>query len=247
MDTWECRICGYKFEGDQPPSRCPLCDAPDTDFVRITSRIKPVRFNKVDRHHGTQGSDLLQKFVEASLLRQEEVRHSKMRPSQEPMALDSPSENPTFHTHSDQPGSEASFQALHSEDSPRSEKAPPPTEQPDEPQTSIQQVIHPDVTRDTADELVLAFDLLTVSEGLMRTEWMEHAAALREIAVRYLTDIASRRCEELSLKNVSPLGLLPYLFSNDRAPRQLKLYLRRIIEELDISTEESNSSGDSGI
>lgn len=28
MKRWECTICGYIHEDDEPPERCPVCDAP---------------------------------------------------------------------------------------------------------------------------------------------------------------------------------------------------------------------------
>jgi rubrerythrin len=27
MKRWECVICGYIHEGEEPPGRCPACDA----------------------------------------------------------------------------------------------------------------------------------------------------------------------------------------------------------------------------
>ncbi|MDA8178596.1 MAG: rubredoxin-like domain-containing protein [Desulfobacteria bacterium] len=29
---WECVICGYIHEGEEPPDRCPVCDAPKELF-----------------------------------------------------------------------------------------------------------------------------------------------------------------------------------------------------------------------
>ena len=31
---WECVICGYIHEGDEPPDICPVCDAP-REFFRL--------------------------------------------------------------------------------------------------------------------------------------------------------------------------------------------------------------------
>ena len=31
---WECVICGYIHEGDEPPDICPVCDAPK-EFFRL--------------------------------------------------------------------------------------------------------------------------------------------------------------------------------------------------------------------
>ncbi len=30
---WVCSVCGYVFEGEQPPEKCPVCKAPASKFV----------------------------------------------------------------------------------------------------------------------------------------------------------------------------------------------------------------------
>ncbi|NLZ16944.1 MAG: rubredoxin-type Fe(Cys)4 protein [Desulfobulbaceae bacterium] len=35
MKKWECTICGYIHEGDQPPDECPLCGADASQFVEV--------------------------------------------------------------------------------------------------------------------------------------------------------------------------------------------------------------------
>ena len=32
---WVCKICGYVHEGDQPPEKCPLCNAPAGKFEKM--------------------------------------------------------------------------------------------------------------------------------------------------------------------------------------------------------------------
>ncbi len=32
MKTWVCTVCGYVFEGENPPERCPQCKAPAAKF-----------------------------------------------------------------------------------------------------------------------------------------------------------------------------------------------------------------------
>jgi rubrerythrin len=34
VKRWECVICGYIHEGEEPPDRCPVCDAPK-EFFRL--------------------------------------------------------------------------------------------------------------------------------------------------------------------------------------------------------------------
>lgn len=33
MRKWTCTTCGYVYEGDQPPTKCPICRG--TDFVTV--------------------------------------------------------------------------------------------------------------------------------------------------------------------------------------------------------------------
>ena len=34
MTKWVCQVCGYVFEGEQPPERCPQCKAPAAKFTK---------------------------------------------------------------------------------------------------------------------------------------------------------------------------------------------------------------------
>lgn len=33
---WECQICGYIHDEDEPPSMCPICGAPASQFSEWT-------------------------------------------------------------------------------------------------------------------------------------------------------------------------------------------------------------------
>ena len=35
MKKWECTVCGYIHEGDEPPDECPLCAADKSKFVEV--------------------------------------------------------------------------------------------------------------------------------------------------------------------------------------------------------------------
>lgn len=35
MRRWKCTICNYVHEGDAPPEKCPICNAPASKFVEI--------------------------------------------------------------------------------------------------------------------------------------------------------------------------------------------------------------------
>ncbi|MBI9091463.1 MAG: rubredoxin [Desulfobacterium sp.] len=45
MRQWKCTICNYIHEGDAPPAKCPICNAPASKFVEIEpapSETQPV-------------------------------------------------------------------------------------------------------------------------------------------------------------------------------------------------------------
>lgn len=33
---WHCRVCGYNFRGEKPPTVCPLCDHPEEFYDKIS-------------------------------------------------------------------------------------------------------------------------------------------------------------------------------------------------------------------
>lgn len=35
MKKWRCTVCGYIYEGEEPPEVCPLCGAPASDFELV--------------------------------------------------------------------------------------------------------------------------------------------------------------------------------------------------------------------
>ena len=32
---WVCSICGYVYDGDEPPENCPRCGAPRVEFIEM--------------------------------------------------------------------------------------------------------------------------------------------------------------------------------------------------------------------
>ncbi len=36
---WVCSVCGYVFEGEQPPEKCPVCKAPASKFIKQESEM----------------------------------------------------------------------------------------------------------------------------------------------------------------------------------------------------------------
>ena len=35
MAKWQCTVCGYIHEGDQPPEQCPVCRVPAWKFEKV--------------------------------------------------------------------------------------------------------------------------------------------------------------------------------------------------------------------
>jgi ferredoxin hydrogenase len=35
MKRWRCSICGYIYEGDEPPEQCPVCGTSKDDFEEV--------------------------------------------------------------------------------------------------------------------------------------------------------------------------------------------------------------------
>jgi rubrerythrin len=35
MREWRCTVCGYLYEGDEPPEVCPLCFVSKEAFVQV--------------------------------------------------------------------------------------------------------------------------------------------------------------------------------------------------------------------
>lgn len=40
MKKWRCPVCGYIYEGENPPEACPLCKKPGKDFIEIKEEAK---------------------------------------------------------------------------------------------------------------------------------------------------------------------------------------------------------------
>ena len=36
MKKWQCMVCGYIHEGEEPPDECPVCGADKSEFVEVT-------------------------------------------------------------------------------------------------------------------------------------------------------------------------------------------------------------------
>jgi len=49
MKKFRCSVCGYVFEGDKAPEKCPICKAPASKFVEITDEPSG-KLSFVDEH-----------------------------------------------------------------------------------------------------------------------------------------------------------------------------------------------------
>jgi uncharacterized membrane protein/rubredoxin len=42
MKKWECTVCGYIHEGEEPPDECPVCSADKSMFVEVVEEATPI-------------------------------------------------------------------------------------------------------------------------------------------------------------------------------------------------------------
>ncbi|MBW2491305.1 MAG: hypothetical protein JRE65_09170 [Deltaproteobacteria bacterium] len=48
MKKWECTVCGYIHEGEEPPETCPVCGADRSKFVEIVAEENGEKQSKID-------------------------------------------------------------------------------------------------------------------------------------------------------------------------------------------------------
>lgn len=49
---WRCSVCGYVHTGEKPPAKCPVCDAPASDFVRLEPQVSNETAGPLTEHNG---------------------------------------------------------------------------------------------------------------------------------------------------------------------------------------------------
>ena len=42
MKKWVCQVCGYVFEGENPPEKCPQCGVPASKFTEQCFYLSPI-------------------------------------------------------------------------------------------------------------------------------------------------------------------------------------------------------------
>ena len=50
MKKFRCTVCGYVYEGDAAPEKCPLCKAPASKFVEVEEAVAGGPLTFVDEH-----------------------------------------------------------------------------------------------------------------------------------------------------------------------------------------------------
>ena len=38
MAKWVCKVCGYVYEGENPPEKCPQCGVPADKFEKVEEK-----------------------------------------------------------------------------------------------------------------------------------------------------------------------------------------------------------------
>ena len=59
MKKFVCSVCGYVYEGDEPPKECPICHAPASKFVEQSEDM-----TYADEHHVGTAKDVDPRVVE---------------------------------------------------------------------------------------------------------------------------------------------------------------------------------------
>jgi uncharacterized membrane protein len=57
MKKWECTVCGYIHEGNEPPDECPLCAADKSKFVEVQPTEKSTSTEQVAPEDKSTGSE----------------------------------------------------------------------------------------------------------------------------------------------------------------------------------------------
>lgn len=68
MRKWECTVCGYVHEGNEPPDECPVCSADKSMFVEIIEEDNSDQLSKPAAQANTKLSLLATIYTKASEL-----------------------------------------------------------------------------------------------------------------------------------------------------------------------------------
>ncbi len=57
MQRWECSVCGYIHEGEEPPLKCPVCKAEQEKFFEIEASEELVNLVELDNDSGETAAE----------------------------------------------------------------------------------------------------------------------------------------------------------------------------------------------
>lgn len=74
MKIWKCRVCGYTFNGDEPPKECPQCSSTSLEFIEKKDQIK-LKYDKKSfdvllingSSHSAHNSNILADYAQKAL------------------------------------------------------------------------------------------------------------------------------------------------------------------------------------
>lgn len=75
MKKWKCTICNYIHEGDAPPERCPICNAPASKFILLEDEAGPKEEKKTPRPEPSKEREPEQPKTVSDKLMNTLVRH----------------------------------------------------------------------------------------------------------------------------------------------------------------------------
>ena len=64
MPLWKCQVCGYIYEGAQPPEKCPKCGAPREQFKQLSDQeVELVLKSRKTNYLHVKALDLLKQLL----------------------------------------------------------------------------------------------------------------------------------------------------------------------------------------
>ncbi|MCI4435533.1 MAG: rubredoxin [Ignisphaera sp.] len=65
MPMWKCKVCGFVFEGPEPPEKCPKCGSPKDQFVKLSEEEeKLILRSRLTNSLHIEAYTLLQRLLE---------------------------------------------------------------------------------------------------------------------------------------------------------------------------------------
>jgi len=65
MPMWKCKVCGFVFEGPEPPEKCPKCGSPKDQFAKLSEEAeKLILRSRLTNSLHIEAYTLLQRLLE---------------------------------------------------------------------------------------------------------------------------------------------------------------------------------------